>query len=67
MHPKWVLDQNTPVRESKSNFPVPKANSAPYESDFHNYDLSTTKQLVDKMAQIDATSSLTRLTDIEVI
>ena len=64
MDQKWVLDQNTPEVDSKSNFPVPKANSAPYKSNFHKYDLSTTKHLVDKMAQIDARTSLN---DIEVI
>ena len=64
MEEKWVSDQNRPEVDSKINFPVPKANSAPYKSDFYKYDQSTTKHLVDKMAQIDARTSLT---DIEVI
>ena len=63
MDRKYVLDEDAPEVESKCIIPVAKRNSAPYKSDFHKYDLSSTKRLIDEMTQLASQHSLN---DIEV-
>ena len=63
MNKKWVSCGDTHGLERKNITPVTKKTSAVYKPDFHKYDLSTTKKLIDEMAKIDAQ---TYLKDVEV-
>ena len=63
MNKKWVSGGDTPVFKRKSITTVTKKTSAQYKSDFHKYDQSTTKKLIDEMLKIDAQ---TYLNDVEV-